>query len=322
MQDWTTRAASSHGASGSVTLARLPRSATIKTIPKKGRLSTQFACARARRCMNGDRLRLSGLSSLAATAFLMMYPPRSASIKIKSASVQATSPRITAADAVTAWSSIGIQGNMNHSAPPLGLDSRRRGGMTGGNCGCSTDRLLLVERQRRRDDSSGADVLIGVEDISWVVFVLEFGQPGIILAIGRLNAILPFFAEVVGVDAAGGERLHCAPKSARPSNIDCVVGRIIPDHDGKAVIESVSIEIGGRRIGHAANRAAHMLEHDERSSRSRSIGFKKHIDSRVGQFAQKLRLPVVASATREDAVIGGLNLQVRPRYNAIFDDAP
>ena len=62
-----------------------------------GNVSMQLACARARRCMNGDRLELSGLNSFAAMAFVTTYRVRNASIKIKRSSVQPTKPRSTIA---------------------------------------------------------------------------------------------------------------------------------------------------------------------------------------------------------------------------------
>ena len=70
-----------------------------------GNVSMQLACARARRCMNGDRLELSGLNSFAAMAFVTTYRVRSASIKIKRSNVQPTKPRRAIADAFTARSS-------------------------------------------------------------------------------------------------------------------------------------------------------------------------------------------------------------------------
>ena len=53
-----------------------------------GTLSTQLACARASRCMNGDRLELSGLNSFAAMAFVKMSPDRSNSIRMRRNSVR------------------------------------------------------------------------------------------------------------------------------------------------------------------------------------------------------------------------------------------
>src|SRR4029079_7569790 len=92
------RAASSQGANGSVTSVRFVRSATIKSMPKMGTLSTQLACALASRCKNGDRLELSGLNSFAAMEFVKTNRDRSASIRMRRNSVHAVNPMSTCTD--------------------------------------------------------------------------------------------------------------------------------------------------------------------------------------------------------------------------------
>src|SRR4029078_6299356 len=78
--DWITRATSNQGASGSVVAVLAVTSAASRSTPTTGRLSRELACARARRCMKGDRLALSGVKPLAGTDFLNTSPVRIASI--------------------------------------------------------------------------------------------------------------------------------------------------------------------------------------------------------------------------------------------------
>ena len=58
--------------------------------PKMGKLSTQLACARAKRCINGDEFELSGLNSFALARPVITRWARSTSMSTSSASAQAT----------------------------------------------------------------------------------------------------------------------------------------------------------------------------------------------------------------------------------------
>ena len=62
-----TRANTNHNARGSVTAVLEVMTAMARIPPNTGRLSTQFICARAMRCMKGDRPSLSGANVLDAT---------------------------------------------------------------------------------------------------------------------------------------------------------------------------------------------------------------------------------------------------------------
>src|SRR5450759_825375 len=65
------------------------RTATTSRPPKTGNPSTQFACALARRRMQGGRFELSGRKAFAATALIMTSLARRNSIKTSRMSVQA-----------------------------------------------------------------------------------------------------------------------------------------------------------------------------------------------------------------------------------------
>ena len=82
-----------------------------------------------------------------------------------------------------------------------------------------------------------ANVLIEAEDVRRIILVLERDQPRIVLAVGSLNTILAFVAEIIGIDTAGGERPYGVPELARPGNVRFVVSRVVPDRDRKAIVE-------------------------------------------------------------------------------------
>ena len=84
ISDWTIRAPSSTGASGSVMAAWPATTATSIRPPKIGSPSMQFACARASRCMNGDRVEFAGSKPLAGTALVSTSRARIASIRTSS----------------------------------------------------------------------------------------------------------------------------------------------------------------------------------------------------------------------------------------------
>ncbi len=91
-EDCATRAASKGKASESVidvwSVARANRSRP----PNRGKPSTQLACARAKRCMKGERLELSGLNSFVGIRFRTASPPRKSSIRISRANVHPIKP--------------------------------------------------------------------------------------------------------------------------------------------------------------------------------------------------------------------------------------
>jgi hypothetical protein len=60
--------------------------------PKIGKLSTQFACALAKRCMKGDRLELSGVNPFAGTALVATSLVRIASMRTNRHKAQETKP--------------------------------------------------------------------------------------------------------------------------------------------------------------------------------------------------------------------------------------
>src|SRR5688500_6991821 len=100
ISDWTMRAPSSHSAIGSVIDVRCVMIAIASKPPNTAKPSMQLRCARASRCMNGDRLALSGTNWLAGTLPVMTCTVRTASIRTSSASVQATKPVKATTEAV------------------------------------------------------------------------------------------------------------------------------------------------------------------------------------------------------------------------------
>jgi len=86
------RAARKMYANGSVILALEVTRANNISPPNIGRPSIQFACVRAKRCINGDRFELSGVNSFAATSLVKTIFERIDSIKINKNRAQLINP--------------------------------------------------------------------------------------------------------------------------------------------------------------------------------------------------------------------------------------
>src|SRR5918999_1760735 len=117
--------------------------------------------------------------------------------------------------------------------------------------------------------------------------------------VGRAHASLPFVADEVEVDRAGGEPTQILAEGARPADHPLFVRRVLPE--GEGVYDERGVATGQRRglLRHARHRAA-PGDYEQLGGPRRQLlsATRNRLDGLVGQVGQVLVRPVVPVAGR------------------------
>src|SRR5581483_10441436 len=113
-------------------------------------------------------------------------------------------------------------------------------------------------------------------------------QPRIISAVGFGNPRGFVLIEGVYVYGACAPRLHGVVKAARPFDLACVLGRIVPEANQYEVESLCPLGECRRLRMHPRCRSMRMFQNRERTRGRAPRGeIDEGIDGRVGQFAEK-----------------------------------
>ena len=114
----------------------------------------------------------------------------------------------------------------------------------------------------RRLEPLRLDVLIAVEHVVRVPGALERLEPGQLLAVRRLRALVTFGAHEVGVHGARAELVEPRPDVTDPRQVGLVVGRVLPAADDVQRVARVAAAERGLALADAGDRAAEIVDVD------------------------------------------------------------
>src|SRR5215470_18938482 len=133
--------------------------------------------------------------------------------------------------------------------------------------------------------AGGLDVLVDVEGVVRVVAALDLGEPGVVAAVGGLDALLALAHHEVDVAAACRGRVQRLPVVPRPVRDEAGVGGIGVDaHDDAG---ETAVAIGeGRGVGGrpASGPVDGVHVHGRVAGRQQRAVLDVHVDRRVGDL--------------------------------------
>src|SRR5215467_4996035 len=156
--------------------------------------------------------------------------------------------------------------------------------------------FLLAFRFMRTQGSCRLNVLIVVEDVAWIVRVLEGDQALVVDPVGSPDLRFPSLTQEVRIDAFQREGQECALQSAYPSHVPLgLIGVLsLPLGDDVHDIRHLAQGKGGGGWAHPTHRPVYML--NQHLGGGRGAGRTRlgnEIDDVVVQFRQGERLLVV-----------------------------
>src|SRR3954452_24125974 len=98
-----------------------------------------------------------------------------------------------------------------------------------------------------------------------------------------------------------------------------VVGRAVPDGNGEAIVQSISVGVGSFGYWYTRDCPANLLQDHKRLLWCSRVTRQQDLDRLVRKLPHELRLPIVAPATRKEAVASRLNLHIGYWSNPVLD---
>src|SRR5215204_1552830 len=90
-------------------------------------------------------------------------------------------------------------------------------------------------------------VVVQAEEVGWIILVLQFHQPPVVLAVGFTEQLLSFFEETgeVQIYTAVREPAHLRPYFAGPGEISFGLDGILPGRIDAEIEQSGTVAVGG-----------------------------------------------------------------------------